>query len=256
MFTHAYPHFQKGRILKTAMLEQLRDYPRDYLELRYRNYANGIIAGAEVKVKADKLSISPGIVLYHGKLYMLTEQIDMSYVATGRMTLLKVRLLEETTIQDITTGSMELVLDEEECSAGELELGRFKLKEGARLRQDYQTFADLATEFNTLHVIHVPYAAEGASTLSPLMMRDYADRLMRTGTTDPLDLTFAMMCLNEGIVNRRVIQHYIASRLGQEVRDYGNAQIHRYLDRILAGAGGRGGRPGYLGSGPQRMIVD
>jgi len=68
------------------------------------------------------------------------------------------------------------VLDEEECSAGELELGRFKLKEGARL--------------------------------------------------------------------------------GQEVRDYGNAQIHRYLDLILAGAGGRGGRPGYLGGGPQRMIVD
>ncbi|CAH1225125.1 hypothetical protein PAECIP111890_05752 [Paenibacillus sp. JJ-223] len=88
-------------------------------------------------------------------------------------------------------------MDEEECNVGELELGRFKLKEGARLRQDYQTFADLATEFTHCMSSMFPMV----STLSPLMVRDYADR-------------------------------------------------------ILAGAGGRGGRLGYLGGGPQRMIVD
>ncbi|CAH1228384.1 MULTISPECIES: hypothetical protein [Paenibacillus] len=49
MFTHVYPHFQKGRILKTAMLEQLPDYPRDYLELCYRNYANALLPGRRSK---------------------------------------------------------------------------------------------------------------------------------------------------------------------------------------------------------------
>lgn len=64
-----------------------------------------------------------------------------------------------------------------------------------------------------------------------------------------------MMCLNEGTVARSVILHHIASRLGLEYRKYDNAQIHRYLDRILANAGRGTGRSHPVG-GPHRMIVD
>lgn len=117
---------------------------------------------------------------------MLTEPMELVYQATGRVNVLKLRFAADETGSDMTTSHSELVLDEETtCASGELELARFKLKEGARLRRDYQTFADLATEFNTLHVIHTPYAAEEASTLSPVVMKDYAERLLRTGTSDP-----------------------------------------------------------------------
>jgi hypothetical protein len=257
MFTYSYPHFNKGRILKTSMLEGLRDFPRDYVELYYRGYADGILAGAEVEVFPDKLVVSPGMVLHKGRLYMLTEPMELVYQATGRVSVLKLRFTADETLSDMTISHSELLLDEETtCTSGELELARFKLKEGARLRRDYQTFADLATEFNTLHVIHVPYAAEGASTLSPVVMKDYAERLLRTGTSDPQDLVFAMMCLNEGTVVRNVILHHIASRLGLEYREYDNAQMHRYLDRILANAGRGTGRSGHPIGGPHRMIVD
>lgn len=257
MFTYSYPHFNKGRILKTSMLEGLRDFPRDYIELYYRGYADGILAGTEVEVFPDKLVVSPGMVLHKGRLYMLTEPMELAYHATGRVNVLKLRFTAEETVSDMMISHSELLLDEETtCTSGELELARFKLKEGARLRRDYQTFADLATEFNTLHVIHVPYAAEGASTLSPIVMKDYAERLLRTGTSDPQELVFAMMCLNEGTVARGVILHHIASRLGLEYREYDNAQIHRYLDRILANAGRGTGRSGMPVGGPHRMIVD
>ncbi|WP_091013806.1 DNA and RNA helicase [Paenibacillus amylolyticus] len=257
MFTYSYPHFNKGRILKTSMLEGLRDFPRDFIELYYRGYADGIVAGAEVEVFPDKLVVAPGMVLHKGRLYMLTEPMELAYQATGRVNVLKLRFTAEETVSDMTISQSELLLDEETtCTSSELELARFKLKEGARLRRDYQTFVDLATEFNTLHVIHVPYAAEGASTLSPIVMKDYAERLLRTGTSDPQDLVFAMMCLNEGTVARSVILHHIASRLGLEYREYDNAQIHRYLDRILANAGRGTGRSGIPVGGPHRMIVD
>ena len=257
MFTYSYPHFNKGRILKTSMLEELRNFPRDYIELYYRGYADGVLAGSEVDVFPDKLVVAPGMVLHKGRLYMLTEPMEVVYQATGRVSVLKLRFTADEAGSDMTTSHSELVLDEETtCAPGELELARFKLKEGARLRRDYQTFADLATEFNTLHLIHVPYAAAGVSTLSPVVLKDYADRLLRTGTSDPRDLVFAMMCLNEGTVARSVILHHIASRLGQEYREYDNAQIHRYLDRILANAGRRTGRSGMPVGGPHRMIVD
>ncbi|WP_339306611.1 DNA and RNA helicase [Paenibacillus sp. FSL R5-0519] len=257
MFTYSYPHFNKGRILKTSMLEGLRDFPRDFIELYYRGYADGILAGVEVEVFPDKLVVTPGMVLHNGRLYMLTEPMELAYQATGRVNVLKLRFTAEETVSDMTISHSELLLDEETtCTSSELELARFKPKEGARLRRDYQTFADLATEFNTLHVIHVPYAAEGASTLSPVVMKDYAERLLRTGTSDSQDLVFAMMCLNEGTVARSVILHHIASRLGLEYREYDNAQIHRYLDRILANAGRGTGRSGMPVGGPHRMIVD
>lgn len=257
MFTYSYPHFNKGRILKTSMLEGLRNFPRDFIELYYRGYADGILAGAEVEVFPDKLVVAPGMVLHKGRLYMLTEPMELAYQATGRVNVLKLRFTAEETVSDMTISQSELLLDEETtCTSRELELARFKLKEGARARRDYQTFVDLATEFNTPHVIHVPYAAEGASTLSPVVMKDYAERLLRTGTSDPQDLVFAMMCLNEGTVARSVILHHIASRLGLEYREYDNAQIHRYLDRILANAGRGTGRSGMPVGGPHRMIVD
>ncbi|WP_338540255.1 DNA and RNA helicase [Paenibacillus tundrae] len=257
MFTYSYPHFHKGRILKTSMLEELRDYPRDYMELYYRSYADGILAGAEVEVYPDKLVVTPGMVLHKGRLYMLTESAELEYQATGRVNVLKLRFTEDEKLSDMTASHAELRLDEEAtCDSSEMELARFKLKEGARLRRDYQTFADLATEFNTLHVIHVAYAAEGVSTLSPLVMKDYAERLLRTGTSDPQDLIFAMMCLNEGTIARTVILHHIANRLGLEYREYDNAQIHRYLDRILANAGRGSGRSGMPVGVPHRMIVD
>lgn len=140
MFTYSYPHFNKGRILKTSMLEGLRDFPRDFIELYYRGYADGILAGAEVEVFPDKLFVAPGMVLHKGRLYMLTEPMELAYQATGRVNVLKLRFTAEETVSDMTISHSELLLDEETtCTSRELELARFKLKEGARLRRDYQT---------------------------------------------------------------------------------------------------------------------
>jgi hypothetical protein len=258
MFTYSYPEFHKGRILKTNMLEDLRDFPRQYLELYYRDYADGIVSGAEVEVHPERLSVSPGMVLHQNRLYMMTEPAHIVYKATGQETVLKLRFTELETGHDLSQGRTSLVLEEAASGIGphELELARFKLKEGARLRKDYQSFADLATEYNTLHLLQVPYAAPGSSTLPPAVLQDYAQRLIRTGSSDPYDVMFAMLCMNEGVITRSVILHYIASRLGQEYRDYPSLQIHRYLDRILANARGGQGHKGQASGGMQRMLVD
>ncbi|WP_438496014.1 DNA and RNA helicase [Paenibacillus sp. IHBB 3054] len=258
MFTYTYPEFHKGRILKIRMLEDLRDFPRQFWELYYRDYADGIVSGAEVEVHAERLSVSPGILLYEGRLYMMTEPAEIAYKATGQETVLKLRFTALETGHDLSLGRSSLALEDAASGTGshEMELARFKLKEGARLRKDYQSFADLATEYNTLQVLQVPYAAPGASTLPPAVLQDYAQRLMRTGTPDPHDVMFGMLCMNEGVITRSVILHYIASRLGQEYRDYPSLQIHRYLDRILSNARGGQGHKGQAHGGMQRMLVD
>lgn len=256
LFTYKEPKFEKGRILKTAMLENLRDFPREFADIYYRDYSDGIITGAEIVVSLETLSIKPGIAKHRGKLYLLNEQIVLPYQTTGRESSVKIRFHESSEDGDWCMQHSEIVLEERlETSEDELELCRFKLKEGARLRQDYQNFRDLATEYNTVNLLHASASAYGQSTVLPVVMRMYGDELLRRGSTDPQDMAFAMLCLNEGVLHRSVILHYIASRLGMAFRDYGNADIHKHLLRILDSARG-GGRKGLSSGSPGRMIVD
>ena len=45
MFCYETPQFKKKRLLRAEMLEQLRDYPRDYLEIMYAGYSDGVLCG-------------------------------------------------------------------------------------------------------------------------------------------------------------------------------------------------------------------
>lgn len=256
MFTHIAPKFNKGRILKTVMLENLRDFPREFTDVCYQDYTDGIVTGGTITVGPDSLTVAPGIVKHQGRLYIMNDPAVLSYKATGRETLVKIRFQEGREDGDWTEFQSGIVLDDKMAAdALELELCRFKLKDGARLRQDYQNFQDMATEYNTVNVLHVRIASFGKSTLSPVIMRCFAEEMLGRGSADPQDMLLAMMCLNEGTVNRDVILHYIARRLGIAFKDYTNVEIHKYLARILEQARGSSRMGMGLGAS-QRMIVD
>lgn len=259
MFTHQVPHFHKGRILKTGMLENLRDYPRQFVDIAYQRHSDGIVTGAEVQVNASSLTIARGIVKHDGRLYTLERDFELPYQSNGKETVLKIQFRAEQVLSDFTTLPGEIMLDEDNVHVrpDELELGRFKLKEGARLRSDYQSFVDLATEYNTFNVIHVPYAGLGHSTLSPFITRYFANELLKSGTDHAYDAGFAMLCLNGGAVERDVIQHYLGHRLGTGYRELTNERIFAGLRRILGEAGGgRALAPDVRHGGRQRVIVD
>ncbi|CAH1189909.1 hypothetical protein PAECIP111893_00007 [Paenibacillus plantiphilus] len=263
MFADRYPMFQKGRILKTEMLESLRDYPRHVIDLYWSGYSDGILAGAEVRTSDEgSLTITQGIVKHGGHLYVLAADCKLPYKATGRDLVVKLQFQESATRGDMVCYESEIVLDDHvELRPNELELGRFKLKEGARLRSDYQSFADMATEYNTINLLHTEYAGRGRSTLAPAVIHYYAAELLKTGSSDIYDIAFAMQCMNSGTVERQVIEHYIAHRLRIERKDYSNVQLHRFLVRVLDESGSGGGRSGgmrsdYRHGGPQRVLVD
>jgi hypothetical protein len=256
LFTHIAPKFNKGRILKTAMLENLRDFPRDFTDVYYQDYTDGIVTGATISVGSDSLTVAPGIVKHQGRIYIMKQPAVLSYIATGRESVVKIRFQEGREDSDWHDFRSEIVLDQHlEMRGSELELCRFKLKDGARLRQDYQNFQDMATEYNTVNVLHVRIASFGKSTLTPVIMRQFAEEMLGKGSADSQDMMFAMMCLNEGTVSRDVILHYIARRLGITYKDYSNVEIHKYLARIHEQARGSSRMGMGLGAS-QRMIVD
>ncbi len=257
LFANQYPHFQKGRILKREMLENLRDYPREFLDLYFQDYSNGIIAGVHIIVADSQLIITKGIIKHNGRLYMLHSSYELPYEATGHEMILKVRFPEAVNNLDYTHYTTEIILDDSvDLAQNELELARFKLKLGAKLRSQHIDFLDFATEYNTVNYHHCQYAGIQKSTYHPLILQYFARELLKYRPTNPYDIAFALECLNQERVQRDAIDFYICNRLELDYQTLSNSQIHKYLNRILMDVKGGSRMKGLSQGRPKRMIVD
>lgn len=257
MFGYRYPKFSKGRILKKEMLENLRDYPRNFTDLWLNEYSDGIISGANVLVQENYLTITRGMVKHAGKIYILESEHRLPYRHSDKEVLLKLKFLEETSDNDFITSGTEIFIDEDiQVQEDVLELGRFKLKEGAKLRTEYQGFFDLSTEYNTFNIINVEYAGFRISTLSPVILRYFAEELLKNGSKDFYDIAFAMQCLNQGHVDRELLLHYLANRLQIAYKEYTNVQIHKHLAHIVDETRRGTSKKADYRPRPQRIIVD
>ena len=126
----------------------------------------------------------------------------------------------------------------------ELELARFKLQAGARLRSDYVDFYDYETEFDTVNRIYVPYAAPDHPGIWPQILKSFARELLKYAVTDPWDCAFCLQCLQrKEAMPYEAVRAYLHARLGQN-KEYTNMQMYGALKKILREAGGREEIPG------------
>lgn len=89
----------------------------------------------------------PGILCYKGVPYFLERPYPVSCKAEGKMAYVKVHFWDKTIGSGGEEYLSQIIVDEQEPDAEqELELARFKLQAGARLRSDYVDFYDYETE--------------------------------------------------------------------------------------------------------------
>ena len=235
MFQYVYPQFEKKRLLRVEMLDQLRDYPKNLFDLSLHGFGNGIVNGCGFTWDNGVLTISPGIIYHNEKLYMLTEPFVMDCKAEDRMRYLKVQFLTEAREMGRIVGNTRIVLEDKKADGTtELELCRFRLQNGARLRSSYESFSDYSTEYDTINLIYQPYAAAGGCTLNPKLVRQFARELIKCGVSDPLDAGFSMAALsNNGVVSVSCMEEYLSARHGEDFNGNGNGAIYRGLLDIL-----------------------
>ncbi len=243
MFRNIYPIFESKKVLKKEMLENLRDYPRTLFDIQYRGYSDGILYGCGLESADTELTILPGVILYKGIPYFMEEPHVVPCEAQGTLTYIKVCFADKESGAGREEYRGQICLDGQEPDADrELELGRFKLQPGARLRTEYVDLGDYVTEYDTVNRIHVPYAAPGRRVVWPQILRCFAGEMMRRGLHDQWDCAFCMGCMQmRDAMPYEAIQSYINIRLEQE-QEYTNEQIYRALQRILREAGGNGTR--------------
>lgn len=229
------PIFARGRILKLEMLESLRDFPRDIINIHLEGYSNGILKGCRLDTDDSHITISPGIIYFENHIYMLKEESSISYLNCENEVILKMKFRDENKDEDFLEYRCELVLDDNLIIAtNEIELCRFKLKSGFRLRANYRDFEDMQTQYNTINIIESPFASYNEYTISPQILRFFADEAFQYHLSNPFDISFCMICLSGGSkISKELLVNYISSRLNLEQREFSNNQIYMHLNTIL-----------------------
>jgi hypothetical protein len=133
-------------------------------------YSDGIIVPCSIEVTENTLIIGNGLIKHAGMLYIMTESVTVQYYPTEEWRVLKLKFLPQSESKDFILFDSEIFLDENiKIGVDEMEICRFKLKLGSRLRQDYVDFHDLDTEFDTLNIVNIPFAVILEVTVSPFI---------------------------------------------------------------------------------------
>jgi len=228
------PVFGVGPV-KRDMLLCLRDIALDEQSIRYYEYSDGIIAGCGLIEEGMKIGINHGIVKFGGRIYKLSGKALLPYEPTDTWTILKLRFGPRIQHKEYEHYAAELVLDGDvEIKPNEMEMGRFKLKKGSRLRTQYKDFWDMATEYDTVNLIEVRQSGKNGDTLSPVITTHFAREAFPYLRDNSLDSSFCTTCLSTGeAISRELITRYVCNRLSRDYERKSNVELHRALAEVL-----------------------
>lgn len=236
---HAYPLFLEGHILRKEMLETLSDYAILWNEVLYPNFSNGILCGCELTTTEEEIWMGRGIVCLFGQFYLIKEALSVAYVATDTLCSCQLCFSEEIEVgrerrREITLQLQKGVENKEE-GREQLELARFRLQPGARLRDTYTNFEDRCTEYDTLNGIHAPFAARGGATLSLPLLRAFVEELQQIPERTDLDVLFSIQVKSLTLpLPGDAIADYLRQRRREEVDATTPGRLYAYLALLLS----------------------
>ncbi len=229
------PDLEKGFILKRSMLLALSDAAILTNELLRKGYADGILSGCELSVTEDTIVLNSGLIFLEQQIFMMKNSLSVSYKPTNITTLLKLCISGELRDADCVYREAELRLEaSDELRSGELEICRFKLQDGARLRCEYQDFEDRSTEYDTLNRIYTPCAALDEPTLLPEITKHFAREMLGYSDISELDTLFCLQILGQReAVTKEALVKYIEYKTKKQLDSHSNLRVYQELRYIL-----------------------
>ncbi len=230
-----YPKFAKGRVLKKESLDVIRDFPRDFVQLTYEKYSDGVIHGFDINVSDNMVYITKGAIKHKGEI-IIAESGVLDFNLYGKNVCVKMKIKEQEETEDFKTIGIEYKIDMDyDLKENEIELGRLNLSEGAILRKDYTGVSDFKTQYNTLDITNVLYASMGQATIAPKLLKKFAETLLKSSASNPYDISFAFTCLNSDVIHSESINCYLSRRLNYKGTKLTNDEIYKSLVMITRG---------------------
>jgi len=250
--------FERGRIMKKELLLAMRDYSFGMARLQFNDWTDGIISGCNISVSDTRLTVEPGMLKFNKFIYMMTEPQHLYYEPTEQVIVVKIRFSTfEATSTDYMRYCGKLVLDHSTALAeNELEVCRFKLKQGSRLRNEYTGFEDIQTEFDTVNLAHATWAGIERSGLALPILRQFAKEALACWLTEPWDISFCSQCLSGETVHRGVVEAYAKAHGERVTGDESGIELYDMLVNILNKLKRNARKPQQEGRKRPRIVVD
>lgn len=208
------PHFKEGTILRAKTLEILRDYAYLLPELSRKGYSDGVISGMELTSQGNILEIGTGLFLAQGKVFFVETPWEISVEPSETRSILKLCYDLPVEIKNAQEYNFRLSVDDKESTSQEFELCRFRLQNGAILRNHYVDFFDISTEYDTINLQYACYSGYRQPTLPHLVLWTFAEELLTFSGISSLDQSFALMILSsKETVSFQSIQGYLMQKL-------------------------------------------
>lgn len=249
-----FPLFMGRRILKKESLWDVRDYAYAGWQLYYADYTDGLLKGCAIRTEDGTLVIGRGMMKFHEFIYLMQEEEKVDYQPHNGWQILKVEFSEDETNFEYKGYRARFFLDRDmELKENQMEMCRFYLREGSVLRDSYKNFSDMATEYDTVNLIHATVAGVGEKTLHPALLLQFGEELWNMREKDAADFGICSLIWNaQGRVERKVIAAYLCGKLVDDTAEKNdNNRIYGDMERIIDNKSFRRER-----RTPKRIIVE
>ncbi|MFI3172761.1 MAG: hypothetical protein R3Y58_10435 [Eubacteriales bacterium] len=231
------PVFRSGMVLKAEYLQQITKQVYRLTDLEYTNYSNGVITGCEVSVLDNQLIISVGLFCYDREIYMIEQDVLIDYISTNCWMYVKIKHIDNILKNEEQVQIFSIIFDNNIPTKCEIELCRFQLQKGAKLRINYDDFDDMNTEFDTVNIVHVPYSCVDKSTLHPKVLQMFANEFKSYFPSGVLDQVFCLQCINQYMpISLAGIADYLKFRDNTDIEEKTNLNLYKELQRIIGEA--------------------
>lgn len=228
------PLFQSKKVLKSTQLEQLTDQTFSLPNCFYYKFSNGIMSGFEIAVEKDNIIVSPGVFRYNHEMFVIDQDILIAYQANDTLMYLKLCFVGTKSTGEEEENEFYITLDELPSTKSDIELCRFRLQKGAKLRTKYDDFDDMSTEFDTVNLIHSPWSNQGCATLNPAILKRFAKEMMGLQNNKSIDVQFCMQILCSSFaMPMEGILSYFCFRDDMEMENLTNIQAYKKLRAII-----------------------
>lgn len=259
MIGEKIPLFCNGTILTKEMLDLLREYAMAVGAGSYEGYSDGILNGCAITTTENSITVNEGMILYKGQIYIIDEPLTHAYYPTNQWMVFKISFLGEETSDTFLKREIRVcVAPESENSVNDIEICRFKLQNGAKLRKEYKSFLDLTTEYDTIHEIHAKWAGYKEASISPRILQKFYEEAVNIPEKEMVDLIFLHQIAETrgNTLNRKTIILYLSEKMGWEYKDYHNTKIYEGLSEALLKIKTGNHRGGNQEKRERRIIVD
>ena len=218
--------FLHGNILTKEMLNETYAYPRNFVELKYSDYSDGIITGLDFVENDGITYLTKGIVKFKGEYYFLLDDInltsyflDMKKQQNWQSTLYYLYLKRSEPIKagSIVVQNLDLYVSEESKQDDLFLLCRFfGTESNMRLPRlngsgEQKPFKDLIDNNLYVNLIDTLYAMPKKATYHPFLFRAVTEYLEQKQDKSMYDYVILMQIQNMKVLSIDTMRTYIAA---------------------------------------------